>query len=272
MTITTRTLCVCAAALGLTVSLRGAPAQQRPADDWCRDSGRDDDRGSYCEVREYTVPASGATMTVDAAPNGGIRVDGAQRGDILVRARVSAQAGSDEEAKALAGRVQVTATADRVSADGPDNLARREGWSVSYELSVPPRTPLSLNSTNGGISIDNVQSRMDLKTVNGGVTLKRVGGDVRGRTSNGGVTVTLEGSTWDGEGLDIQTSNGGVNLAIPASYSAHLETRTNNGSLRVDFPITVQGRIDRSLSMDIGSGGPTIKVVTSNGGVRVTRR
>jgi DUF4097 and DUF4098 domain-containing protein YvlB len=129
-----------------------------------------------------------------------------------------------------------------------------------------------LNSTNGGISIDNVQSRMDLKTVNGGVTLKRVGGDVRGRTSNGGVTVTLEGSTWDGEGLDIQTSNGGVNLAIPASYSAHLETRTNNGSLRVDFPITVQGRIDRSLSMDIGSGGPTIKVVSSNGGVRVTRR
>jgi hypothetical protein len=260
------------AALGLTVSLQAVPRQQqRPADDWCRDNGNDD-RGSYCEVREYTVPASGATMTVDAAPNGGIKVDGAQRGDILVRARVSAQANSDDEARAIVGRVQVTATADRVSADGPDNLARREGWSVSYELSVPVRTPLSLTSTNGGISIDNVQSHMDLKTVNGGVSLKRVGGDVRGRTTNGGVNVTLEGSIWDGAGLDVQTNNGGVNLAIPANYSAHLETGTNNGSLRIDFPVTVQGQIGKSFSTDIGGGGPPIKVTTSNGGVRVTRR
>jgi hypothetical protein len=211
-------------------------------------------------------------MTVDAAPNGGIKVEGTARADILIRAKVTATARTAEEARAIAGRVQVTATADRVSADGPDGLGRNEGWSVSYRLSVPARTPLSLRTTNGGVDIDNVQSRVEFRTVNGGVSLRRMGGDVEGRTSNGGVNVTLDGSTWDGAGLDVQTHNGGVNLAIPTRYSAHLEAGTHNGGLKIDFPITVQGTIGRTFSTDLGSGGPTVRVQTQNGGVKITRR
>jgi hypothetical protein len=267
------------ATLGLSVSLSSAlgppaaAAQSRSSqDDWCRDDDWGRDREGFCEVREYTVPAAGATMTVDAEPNGGIKVEGTSRGDILVRAKVSATARTAETARAIAGRVQVVATADRVSADGPDSLDRYESWSVSYRLSVPVRTPLSLRTTNGGVAIDNVQSRVEFRTVNGGVTLTRMAGDVEGRTNNGGVNVTLDGSTWDGAGLDVQTHNGGVTLAIPARYSAHLEAGTHNGSLRIDFPITLQGTIGRSFSTDLGSGGPTVRVQTQNGGVKITRR
>jgi hypothetical protein len=211
-------------------------------------------------------------MTVNAAPNGGIDVEGSARRDILVRAKVVATGETEEEARALAARVEVTATADRVSADGPRGTGGRESWSVSYRLSVPTRTPLSLRSTNGGISIDNVNSQVEFTTVNGGVKLSRIGGDVEGRTSNGGINVDLEGSTWQGSGLDVQTSNGGVRLSIPERYSAHLETGTVNGSIRIDFPVTVQGTIGRSFSTDLGSGGPTLRVKTSNGGVKIIRK
>ena len=40
----------------------------------------------------------------------------------------------------------------------------------------------------------------------------------------------------------------------------------------IDFPVTVQGRLDRQISADIGAGGPTIRVRTHNGGVRVTKK
>src|SRR5688572_5883335 len=52
---------------GLTVTLSGGAAAQRNAntDDWCRDESWGDDRHGFCEVREYTVQAAGATMTVD---------------------------------------------------------------------------------------------------------------------------------------------------------------------------------------------------------------
>jgi len=44
-----------------------------------------------------------------------------------------------------------------------------------------------------------------------------------------------------------------------------------NGSVNVDFPVTVQGRITRQLSFNLGSGGATVKAMTTNGGVRVQR-
>ena len=262
-------------AMMLMATIGGPVAAQRraaPDRDWCADESWGRDREGFCEVREYTVPAAGGTMTVDASPNGGIQVEGTSRGDILVRARVVATASTQEEARAIASRVQVVATAVRVDAEGPRDLGRRDGWHVSYRLSVPTQTPLSLRSTNGGITVDSVNSRVDLRTTNGGVKLSRMAGDVEGRTTNGGIDVDLDGSSWQGSGLDLETTNGGVRLAIPAQYNAHLEAGTNNGGINIDFPVTVQGVVGRSFSTDLGSGGAPVRVRTSNGGVKITKK
>jgi hypothetical protein len=262
-----------AAALVAAVGSPTAAQRQRGSNgDWCANENWGDDREGVCEVREFTVPAAGATMTVDATPNGGIVVEGSSRSDILVQARVVATAASEDEARAIASRVQVVATATRVESDGPRNLGRREGWHVSYRLAVPTSTPLSLKSTNGGISVDGVNSRVELTTTNGGLKLSRMAGEVEGRTTNGGIDVDLEGTGWDGNGLDLQTTNGGVRLMIPSQYNAHLETGTTNGSVKIDFPVMVQGTRTRSFSTDLGSGGATLRVRTSNGGVRITKK
>jgi hypothetical protein len=42
--------------------------------------------------------------------------------------------------------------------------------------------------------------------------------DVRGRTTNGGVNVQLNGNTWKGVGLNVETTNGGVNLSGVARW------------------------------------------------------
>jgi hypothetical protein len=256
------------------VVLGGPLAAQRPtaSDDWCAEQNWGNDRRGFCEVREYSVPASGSTVTVDGAPNGGIAVEGSSRGDILVRARVVATADTEEEAKSIASRVQVVATAVRVVADGPRNLGDHRSWNVSYRLAVPTHTPLNLTTTNGGITVEAVDSRVELRTTNGGVKLSRVAGDVEGRTTNGGIEVDLDGTTWNGAGLDLQTTNGGVRLSIPTQYNAHLETGTKNGNIRIDFPVTFQGTLGRTFSTDLGSGGPTVRVRTSNGGVRITKK
>lgn len=262
-------------AAALTSGLGAAvfPAQQVvTGDDWCNDDNYGDDREVHCEVREFTVPALGVPISVNAEPNGGISVEGAARADILIRARVQATGQTAAEARALANRVEVVATGERVQANGPDNSGRRTSWSVSYRLQAPSQTPLNLQSTNGGISIKGMNSRVEFRTVNGGVSLSRVGGAIEGRTSNGGITVDLDGATWDGQGLNVETTNGGVKLALPSDYSAHIEASTNNGGLNIDFPIAVQGRLGRSISTDIGGGGPTLSIRTSNGGVKISRK
>ena len=97
-------------------------------------------------------------------------------------------------------------------------------------------------------------------------------GDVQAETTNGGVHVELAGDSWEGEGLDVETRNGGVKLSIPEGYSAELETGTVNGRVNIDFPVTVQGQIGRSIETTLGSGGAPIRVKTRNGGVTISRQ
>lgn len=244
---------------------------EQPGDDPCRDGGWDDDRYRACDVREYTLPAG--PLTVDAGRNGGIRVEGWDRSEIRIQAVVTAQAREEAEAKRLAAEVDVQAGSGRVSATGP-STRDREHWSVSYRINVPRRTDLELNANNGGITIASVSGTIRFDTTNGGVRLTDVGGDVRGETRNGGLNVTLDGQQWDGAGLDVQTSNGGVTLAIPDGYNAELTTRTVNGGFRTDYPMTIQGELSprRGISTTLGAGGPPVTVRTTNGGVRINRR
>lgn len=271
-----RPLIFLTAALATAVVVLPLPAlAQRAAqnnDDWCRSETWGDRRQqTFCEVREFTVPAAGV-LSVDAEPNGGIDVEGTSRGDVVVRAKVSAVAETIERAQQIGRSVSVTATASNVSATGPSGLARREQWQVSYRLSVPTISSLSLKTTNGGIAIRDVDGEVEFRTVNGGVKLANMAGDVKGRTSNGGVDVDLDGPSWRGAGLNVETSNGGVHLRIPQQYSAQLETGTVNGGFNIDFPLTVQGRIDREVNATLGSGGAPIRVRTHNGGVKVSQK
>src|SRR5207245_11456966 len=81
--------------------------------------------------------------------------------------------------------------------------------------------------------------------------------------------------SWEGEMLNVTTTNGGVNLVMPDNYSAHIETSTVNGNVNSEFPLNVpmteRGRLPKEISVDLGSGGPTIRATTTNGGVHVSR-
>jgi hypothetical protein len=229
------------------------------------------DNAQFCETRDFTLPASRA-LAVDGRENGGVTVHGWNQNTIRVLAMVQTQAQTDAEASAIAKNVAIATNAGSIGATGPSGMGRHESWSVSYEIWAPNTTDLSLTAMNGGISVDNVVSQMDLETMNGGINLVDVDGNVRGTTMNGGVTVSLSSDGWHGTGLDVKTTNGGVHLTLPQNYSAMLETGTVNGGLDLGFPITVQGTLGRRLTTQLGAGGATIRATTTNGGVSVRRR
>jgi hypothetical protein len=208
---------------------------------------------------------------VDATPNGGIKVSGWNRQEIQLQAKVTAHADTADAARGLANRVRVLTDGGRVRAEGP-RASDGSGWSVSYDLMVPSQWDLDLRSRNGGISIADVQGALAFETTNGGINLRNVNGHVTGRTLNGGVRVQLDGPGWEGEGLDVETTNGGVTLSVPDGYSARLETGTRNGGMRVDFPVQVHGRVDRTLTTDLGGGGAPLRLMTVNGGITIEKK
>lgn len=234
----------------------------------CEDNWGDRDRERVCELRDVTLKAPAARLTVDGRDNGGISFYGWDKNEVLVRALIQASGDDKAEAQALAKDVKIESDGDRIRADGPPSR-RYSHWSVSYEIWVPRKTNLDADTHNGGISVEGVEGRMELHAVNGGIALREVSGDVRAETTNGGVSAQLSGSSWRGNGLDLSTTNGGVVLEIPRGYNAELETGTVNGGLNIDFPITVQGTIGRRITTKLGQGGARVRATTTNGGVRI---
>src|SRR5262247_1278127 len=211
------------------------------------------DRGSHCVIKEQTVAPTGGTINVDGRKNGGVTVKGWDRNEIFVRSKIQTWADTDDVAQALAGQVRIETGGANIHAEGPETRDRL-GWAVSFEVYAPRNSNLSLKAHNGGIGISDVRGQIEFGTM------------------NGGLSIDLVGAGWDGKGMDVRTTNGGVTLSIPENYSAHLETGTVNGGLKTDFPITLQGEVKRELSFDLGGGGQTIRAMTTNGGVSIKRK
>ena len=232
------------------------------------------DKVSFNELREMTAPAGG-TLTVDSGRNGGIRVVGENRSDVLIRACVQTWGNTDEAARSLAQSIRIS-TSPVIKADSSDET----GWAVSYEIRVPNASHLNLKAHNGGISIASVDGSLEFETTNGGVSLVDVAGDVHGRTTNGGVKVALSGNSWRGTGLDVTTTNGGVHISMPESYAANIETGTTNGGFKSDIPALNVTQEDykgdswrsraKRLNLALNGGGAPIRVMTTNGGVKIS--
>ena len=226
-----------------------------------------------CELRRTTLPLVNGQITV-SGKNGGIEVIGEDRQNIALEARVVAQDSSTEQARSLLKEIKIL-TDGSIRAEGPSSGSFfglfGSSWYVNFRLHVPRHLAAQLHSENGGIDISNIDGEISANTTNGGLTLRDLGGRVHATTVNGGVNVALNGTQWRGEGLFAKSTNGGVTVNAPDHYSAHLIAATVNGGISVAFPITIQGSIRNHIDTQIGQGGPTIQVETTNGGVSIDR-
>lgn len=250
---------------------------QESDDEWlenCHDWKDWGSRARHCEIRETGMKATGRPLSIDPGMNGGVEITGWNRDSVAVTARIQVNARTTEDAEAIARDIRIEASGGTVRASGGRGpFGRNQNWSVSFVVMVPRRSDLTLSTQNGPLSVDDVAGRMDLSTQNGPLSLSGVGGDVHARAQNGPLTIELMGARWEGAGLDAETQNGPADLRIPENYNAKVEFGTVNGPMDVGFPMTVtlSGRIRDRINTTLGSGGPSIRVVTTNGPMTVRR-
>jgi len=260
-----------AGAAGLLALALAAPAaadwKTLDDTDWCDEGGGKWTSRRYCEVREMEIPAGRDVINVDAGPNGGIEIKGWDEDRILIRAKITVWDEDEEDGEEVAADVRID-TDDVIRADGPRGR-HGKGWSVDYRILVPRKSNLDLESRNGGLSVVDVTGTIDLETTNGGIGLDNVNGEVTGHTTNGGISVALDGNGWEGEGLDVESRNGGIHIEVPRAYSAMLLAGTRNGGIRSDIRGSREDREDGIVRATLGDGGPLLRVMTRNGGIRI---
>jgi DUF4097 and DUF4098 domain-containing protein YvlB len=74
-----------------------------------------------------------------------------------------------------------------------------------------------------------------------------------------------------GDGVTLETTNGGIDFRLPADAKATLSARCVNGAIRVnDIPFEKSGEGSRrKLDGTINGGGAAVRLETVNGGIRV---
>lgn len=149
------------------------------------------------------------------------------------------------------------------------------GWhqnraKINFDVQVPRGVRFNARTTNGGVLARNLASVVEAATTNGDVDVS-TSEWASATTTNGGVRVSMGSAKWSGE-LQVRSTNGSVDVTLPASAEFRLDAATTNGGIHTDFPMTVQGNYNaKELSGTVGSGGRELKVATTNGAIKLTK-
>lgn len=238
-----------------------------------------------CEMRRTTFAPQGRDLSVYTA-NGSVAVEGQDRRDIALEARVTAQGRTTGDAERILHEIEIS-TGHEVRVTGPTGISHG-GWGVSLKLLVPRQLAANLKTSNGAINAAMLEGNVEANTSNGAITLNRVQGNVaahstngalhltdvngavEGTTSNGGVSIVLGPNHAGGAPVSVHTSNGGVSLKVPAALHAHLDLSTSNGGISVGLPVQLPEHIGHQLNIDLNGGGAPVQVQTTNGGINVS--
>lgn len=215
--------------------------------------------------------------------NGKIELTSWDKNSVEIFAEIKVKASSRSEAERILDKVEILIdqSSDRLSIE-PDYPKRNSGdgfWDwvfrseskpvVNFTIKVPKQTDLNLKSTNGHLSVDDIEGEAVLKTTNGGIEAEYLKGSVAANTTNGSISISLAQFSRD-DRLDFNTTNGSIKLYLPSEVKADVRASTVNGSIRTDFPLTIQGKISRKrLNGAINGGGGTIELSTVNGSVSI---
>ncbi|MFP5248082.1 MAG: DUF4097 family beta strand repeat-containing protein [Thermoanaerobaculia bacterium] len=139
---------------------------------------------------------------------------------------------------------------------------------VRYDVYVPRTMNMDVSNTNGTIHVIGVAGRHELETTNGKIKAERCAGSMTASTTNGGIDAELVSVT-KGQGLRFETTNGKIEVAVPADLAAEVDASTTNGSIESDLPVLTTRAGSNSLRGTINGGGTPLRMRTTNGGIEI---
>lgn len=224
--------------------------------------------------RTYTLAERGSVSLRNS--NGRIVVSTGDGNVVEVVAEKIVRAHTEENARLVLGRLTIEETI------APDRIAlatTRTGVGmhfnsttrVDYTVRVPRGAAVTLKSTNGDIDITGVGGPLEVRTTNGRIVGTALRSSATVETTNG--LVSLDFEALGESGLTCETTNGAVDVTIPRAAGASVSVRVTNGVIDVDdFDMKVSEKSRRRFEGTLGSGGPPIRLETTNGRVRLRGR
>jgi DUF4097 and DUF4098 domain-containing protein YvlB len=230
------------------------------------------------EAFNQTYPLTPTGRVSISNINGDVRISVWDRNEVKVEAVKRAY----KPERLSEVNIEVTNTADSVliKTKYPErnlNFERRNREnnpaSVEYTLTIPRGARLDgAELVNGSLDIDGLQGDVHASLVNGEVKAAGLGGEVKLSTVNGRVEANVSRLT-EAKSVTLNSVNGSIVLVVPSGASAQIKASTIHGGITNDFGLAVEDGqfVGHSLSGEIGSGGPRIRLNNVNGSIAIKR-
>jgi len=254
---------------------------------------------------DKTLHVSGQVMLSVGTGSGYIHVSPGSGTEVHIVGHVHANgwglgASADDRVKQVVNNPPIDQSGNIVT------IGRHADWirnvSIDYDITAPKGTqleassgsgdlrlqdlggPLKANTGSGSIEAGGFSGRVQLQTGSGDIRAQlQSANDVKAGTGSGsihlqGVAGMLYAQTGSGDieiggnptsDWKVETGSGSVTLNVGGAHFT-LDASTGSGSVHSDPPITMHGSIERHhVQGDINGGGPTVRVETGSGDVRI---
>ena len=251
---------------------------------------------------DRTLTISGKLDLHVATGSGSIHLTRGSGNQVRIHGLVRSQSASDsDQVRAIAANPPIEQNGNIVRV-GVHHHQDMNHISIDYEIEAPADTMLGATSGSGNIIDEGVgqdaklmtgsgsinatglQGGFDAQTGSGSIAIENSGdGDVKAQTGSGKIEIhdvrgALKAQTGSGEikiggtpttGWKLQTGSGSIELSL-GNAPLTLDATTGSGKISSSRELTQQASSDRHhLHAELNGGGPTVKIETGNGAIRI---
>jgi hypothetical protein len=180
-----------------------------------------------------------------------VRIRGTDGSQVVIhairRARADRLRDIQIEVTQSGNQIEVNANHQRVERDN-DNVVETD-----FDIQVPARTRLDVNSFSAPLEVTNVQGPHRLKTFS--------------------ADITLGAESWnEDDGVDADSFSGDVHLRLPGNARGSISFDSFSGRFQSDLPVTMQSSGSRTFRGELNGGGSALfRFKTFSGSAEIRR-
>ncbi len=192
-----------------------------------------------------------------------INVGASDRVHVIGHVRSDWGGNVEDRVQKVADNPPVSISESVIQIGGPQDPAKN--MSIDYEIEAPANTMLFAISGAGDITVIAVGTRVNLRSGSGDIHVSDIKGELHAQSNTGSITVGgIPTADWV-----VDSGSGDIEF-WPATAPLNVEASTASGRIFSDRNIPVQQTTDkRRISAKLNGGGPTVRIQTDTGDVRV---